>query len=379
MCPYPSSGDDSRISGVVEDVGQLLLTHGNVQGARVSGYDNKKDGVLKYMKDAKAKLNEQQHKGFIQLMHDSMIKDADISGVNQRKSVLFAEFPELEKGFNIFYNLLTPTTMPTPKNTSDVLSQFGTTQHLCQQSEPIDTPTMLLSVHPPELSLPLVALYPPITVQVLNATMDMRNFSAFATLYRDGREVTKLLLGKKSGDYFDGYFSLFYRGDFVNCVYSHTITVGDRLLATSPIGDGRRQLYWQNIDANFKNDDTGLFPTWKLHTGSSVVAVEKERFTKVMVFVPQSEFKLRIFDDGFYGVIEMDGLGGGLFTDDDGLWYDDGEAERNANRLDPLVHSGTDGELYRKKQGMFKGAYVALERRTVWIENSLYIAHIVLL
>jgi hypothetical protein len=333
-----------------------------------------------------------------------MSTSADISEINERKSILFAGCPELEEGFDIFFNLPAPapTPAPTPQNTSDVFSQLDAAQHLCQQSESIDTPTILLSVHPPELTRPRVALFPPLRVRVLNATMDLRNVSAFATLYRDARDVTKLLLGTKSGDYSDGNFSfsdlsiseegfyninisLFYKGDFVNCVYSHTITVGDRLLATSPIEDvqeiqqGKRQLHWQNIDAKFKNDDTGLFPTWKLHTDSSVVAVEKEKFTKVMVFVPQSEFKLRIFDNGFYGVIEMDGFGGGLFTDDNEGWYDDGEVERAADRRDPSVYSGTDGELYRRKKGMFKGSYVALERRAVWIGTVTYIAHIVLL
>ncbi|OBT38931.1 hypothetical protein VE00_10563 [Pseudogymnoascus sp. WSF 3629] len=278
----------SSVETILHDQTDALVsvpaTRANVQGAPASVYDIRTDGALKYMNDAKKELNEEQHKEFTQLILDSMNKNADISDINQRKSILFTGYPELEKVFDLFFNLPTPppTPAPTQQNTGVVLNPLGAAQHLYQQSEPIDTPTTILAVvQPPALTRPGVSMYPSPVVRVLNATMDLKTVSAFAKLYRvDGTDVTKLLEGNMSGIYSNGDFrfpdlkiggkgrhkikiSLWHLDNFVGSVDTEEINVGDRLLLNNPIMNAqeiqyaKRQLYWQDIDDNVKDDPEG--------------------------------------------------------------------------------------------------------------------------
>jgi hypothetical protein len=259
--------------------------------------------------------------------------------------------------------------------------------------------TMFLSVQPPGLSRQVV-LYPPPVVQVLNATMDLEDVSAFASLYRDdGTNATKFLEGNMKGSYSNGKFRfpdlkiskngsfelkiiLWHQDNYVGYVDSTVIVVGDRLLQTNPITrenqHTKRQLHWQDIGGNVKDDDNGLFPNWncQIHTGSSVIRLQDIKCAKIMVLIPKSAFARGKFDDGLYEI--TGGLGNGLFTDNCEVWYDDGEVERAAHNLGLSIHCGTDGELYRREP-VFDGLFVALERRVVWIGGAIYVAHIVLL
>lgn len=267
---------------------------------------------------------------------------------------------------------------------------------------PAPTMTMFISVRPPLFTRPLVALYPPLVVRVSDATMDLEIVSAFASLYRDGTDVTNLLKGTMDGIYSNGNFrfpdlkiagkgfheikiNLWHRNNHIGCVDGVLICVGDRPLQTNPIMDAheiqhtRRQLFWQDIDDNVKDDDNGLFPNWncKFHTALSSIVVGEVKYTKMMVLIPEYAFTRGKFDGRWYEI--TDEFGDGLFTDENGEWSDDGEVERAADRLDQSVHYGSDGELYRRKQGMFHDAYVALERRATFIGTITCIAHIVLL
>jgi hypothetical protein len=236
--------------------------------------------------------------------------------------------------------------------------------------------------------------------------MEPEKVSAFATLYTDdGKDVTKLLGGTMSGFYSDGNFrfsdlkisekgdykikiKLWHVDTFLGYVDSERIVVRDRPLPADLIMDAhkiqhvKRQLHWQDIDDNLNDDENGIFPIWncKIHRGSSVIALGNTKCTKIMVLIPESNFIQRKLDGGLYEVTDGlgNGLGDGLFTDDCGMWYDDGEVERAADSIDSLIHRGTDGELYRRER-VFNGLYVALERRAVWIGSVTCIAHIVLL
>lgn len=95
-----------------------------------------------------------------------------------------------------------------------------------------------------------------------------------------------------------------------------------------------------------------------------------------MVLILESAFTRGKFNDGLYEI--TGGLGNGLFTNNCGVWYDDGEVERVAHNLGSSIHRGTDGELYQREPKL-NNLYVAIERRVVWIGGVIYIAHIVLL
>lgn len=67
--------------------------------------------------------------------------------------------------------------------------------------------TMFLSVQPPGLLVAEGVLYPPPVVRVLNATMDLEDVFAFASLYRDdGTDASKFLKGTMMGNYSNGSF-----------------------------------------------------------------------------------------------------------------------------------------------------------------------------
>lgn len=286
--------------------------------------------------------------------------------------------------------------LSTPQSTDDVRHLLVDAQSLSQQFAPFE---MLLPVQPPIATGPGRELYPPFVVQVLNPAMDLQNVSALAAMYENGRDVTnELLHGSKVGVYSKDEFSkeefsffglsiskpghynikisLYYRGVVINCVETDQISVGDRplLRAVRETQTDRRQLLWQIVNASFQDDNTGLFPRWKTHTGSSIITLGKIDFKKVMVFVPVSDFVREKLDDGFYRV--WDGLGDGLFCTVDGTWGDDGEVELVYSQT--LTIRATDGLIYRRQAG-FGGLYVALERRVAVVGDSFCIAHMVLL
>ncbi|KFY65655.1 hypothetical protein V496_02424 [Pseudogymnoascus sp. VKM F-4515 (FW-2607)] len=198
--------------------------------------------------------------------------------------------------------------------------------------------TMFLSVQPPGLPRQLVVLYPPPVVRVLNATMDLEDVFAFASLYRDdGTDASKFLKGTTTGNYSNGSFRfpdlkisengrykmkiiLWHQNNYLGCVDSkenqHT----------------KQQLHLQDIGGNVKDDE-------------NVLGDMKCR--KIMVLIPESAFTRGKFDDGLYEI--TGGLGDGLFTDNCGVWYDDGEVERIGHNLGSSIHRGTDGELYRRE------------------------------
>jgi hypothetical protein len=65
---------------------------------------------------------------------------------------------------------------------------------------------MLLSVQPQELTQPLVALYPPLEIVLLNATLDPENVSVANLCTQDGTYATRFLEGTMRGVYSDGKF-----------------------------------------------------------------------------------------------------------------------------------------------------------------------------
>ncbi|OAF61399.1 hypothetical protein VC83_01819 [Pseudogymnoascus destructans] len=132
-------------------------------------------------------------------------------------------------------------------------------------------------------------------------------------------------------------------------------------------------------DEREMHDHTGYFPNLKIHASSSVTTMGPIKYPKYMVFVPVSDFILETahLEHGLYN------LGHGLFRDEDGVWFDDGEIER-AEGLHESVRRGEDGEMYRKRtDGVFNGLYVGLERRAAMVRNGfnsvMCIAHNVLI
>jgi hypothetical protein len=137
----------------------------------------------------------------------------------------------------------------------------------------------------------------------------------------------------------------------------------------------RQPLLCQTVDANTCiDDDTGYFPNLKIHAGSSVITMGLIEYSKFMVLIPVSDFKLETanLDHGLYN------LGDGLFRDEYGLWYDDGEVERAESLDNPVCQ---DGEMYRKRtNGVFTDLFVGLERRVAIVDNGVIcIAHNVLI
>lgn len=63
-------------------------------------------------------------------------------------------------------------------------------------------------------------------------------------------------------------------------------------------------------------------------------------------------------------------FGYGLFRDEGGVWFDNGEIEQ-AEGLDESIWLSEDGEMYRKRtDGVFNDLFVGLERRVVIVENG---------
>ena len=129
-------------------------------------------------------------------------------------------------------------------------------------------------------------------------------------------------------------------------------------------------LLYQTMDANTCIDDyTGYFPSLKIHASSSVITmeqIEQIEYSKYMVFKPVSDFILEAanLEHGFYN------FGNGLFRDEDGVWYDDGEIEW-AEGLDESILFGEDGEMYRKgTHGVFNGLFVGLEKMVAIVVNG---------
>lgn len=273
---------------------------------------------------------------------------------------------------------------------------------------------LAISIQPPELTRPNIELFPPIEVRLLQPE-DMPNAWAVATLLSDVTDVTDQLRGDlvqfpiKGNLCFSGLtihgrgiycirISL-YQMDFdsgdaaqVGCVDSNDIIIVSR--PDVAIGDVttaqdtrwiRQQLLCQTVDANTCIDDhTGYFPNLKIHAGSSVITMGLIEYSKFMVLIPVSDFKLETanLDHGLYN------LGDGLFQDEYGFWYDDGEVERAESLDNPIclgedgeVERAEDGEMYRKRtNGLFTDLFVGLERRLVMVDNGVIcIGHNVLI
>ncbi|KFZ01141.1 hypothetical protein V500_00878 [Pseudogymnoascus sp. VKM F-4518 (FW-2643)] len=251
---------------------------------------------------------------------------------------------------------------------------FSTMMVQCSTS--LSVPQRLaISIQPPELTRPGIELYPPIEVRLLQPE-DMLNVWAEATLLSGGTDVTYQLGGELIQSPIDGTFRFsgltayegiycirinLYQLDFdscrvsqVGCVDSNDIIIGPRpdfMAICRSIGDVTtaqdsvaQPLLCQTVDANNCIDDhTGHFSNLKIHASSSVIIMGQIPYSKYMVFKPVSDFMLETADleHGFYN------FGNGLFRDEDGVWYDDGEIEW-AEGLDESILFGEDGEMYRK-------------------------------
>ncbi|KAM5465909.1 hypothetical protein MauCBS54593_006156 [Microsporum audouinii] len=244
----------------------------------------------------------------------------------------------------------------------------------------------------------------------------MLNFLAIATLLSNGVNVTDQLGGERIQSSIDGTFRFpeltiheqgvycvriyLYRMDYDSClqgvtqvgyVDSNPTIVGPRpddMAIRQSIGDAtaaqdtlsvKQPLLYQTVDANICMDDhTGYFPNLTIHASSSVITMGQIEYSKYMVFKPVSDFILEAanWEHGLYS------FGDGLFLDEGGVWFDDGEIERG-EILDDSVWLGDDGELYRKRtDGEFNGLFVGLERRVAMVNGDngvTYIAHNVLI
>jgi hypothetical protein len=175
----------------------------------------------------------------------------------------------------------------------------------------------------------------------------------------------------------------------VGCVDSNDIIIAprpDSMAILQSIGDvtAAQSIKWvpqpllcQVVDANaYIDDHTGYFPKSKIHSSSSMITMGQVQYSKYMVLIPVSDFMLETanLDHGLYNFRD------GLFQDQDGVWFDDGEIEW-AKGLDKSICLGDDGEMYRKRSaGVFNGLFVGLERRVAVVYNGVVcVAHIVLI
>ena len=271
------------------------------------------------------------------------------------------------------------------------------------ESFDLSTKRLAISIQPPKLTRPEIELFPPIVVRLLRPE-DMPNVWAVATLHSDGTDVTNQLRGDLIKSPIEGNFCFsgltihergiycvrisLYQMDFHSATQVGCVEINDIFIAPRPVAIGdvttaqdtqwvRQLLLCQTVDANTcKDDHTSYFPNLKIHAGSSVITMGLTKYSKFMVLIPVSDFKLETanLDHGFYN------LGDGLFRDEYGLWYDDGEVER-AESLDNPICRGEDGEMYRKRtNGVFTDLFVGLERRLAIVDNGVIcIAHNVLI
>ena len=300
----------------------------------------------------------------------------------------------------------------------DAAESFDLSTMMDPWSTNLPLPQMLaILIQPLELTRPKIELFPPIVVRLLQPE-DMPNVYAIATLLCNGIDVTDQLRGELIQSPIDGTFrfpGLTIDKDGVYCLritlyqmdlYSGVTQVGcvdsnDIIIAPRPDFMAIRRsirdittaqdtqwvaqpLLYQTVDANTCIDDhTGYFPNLKIHSSSSVTTLEEQMeqidYSKYMVFNPVSDFILEttVLEHGLYH------FGHGLFRNEDGEWFDDGELERPEG-LHESVRRGEDGEMYRKRtDGVFAGLYVGLERRATIVTNGfnsvMCIAHNVLI
>jgi hypothetical protein len=288
----------------------------------------------------------------------------------------------------------------------DAAESFDLSTMMDPWSTSLPLPQMLaILIQPPELTRPEIELFPLIVVRPLQP--DMPNVYAIATLLSNGIDVTYQLGGELIQSPIDGTFrfpgltidedgvyclriSVYQMDPYssigvaqIGCVDSNDIIVGPRsdfvgirrlIRDVTTAQDTQRvaqPLLYQTVDANTCIDDhTGYFPNMKIHSSPSVTRLEEQMeqidYSKYMVFNPVSDFILETVDleHGLYN------FGYGLFLDEAGVWFDDGEIERDEG-LDGSVLLGDDGEMYRKRtDGVFNGLFVGLERRVAIVENG---------
>ncbi|ELR05848.1 hypothetical protein GMDG_07621, partial [Pseudogymnoascus destructans 20631-21] len=362
------------------------------------------DEARSYLDQVKAQLVDKPdiYSTFLHILKDFKSQVIDIPNVINRISDLFAGHPSLIRGFSTFLpeghqiecgasndpvanNALTSTQTEQWTAMNDVAPQqpnaaksFDLWTMMGPWSTSLPLHQMLaILVQPPELTRRKIELFTPIVVRLLQPE-DMANVYAIATLLCNGIDVTDQLSGELIQSPIDGTFRfpgltidkdgvyclriIVYQLDLysgvtqVGCVDSNDIIVAPRpdfMAIHRSIRDittaqgtqwVAQPLLYQTVDANTCIDDhTGYFPNLKIHSSSSVTKLEEQMeqfdYSKYMVFNPVSDFiqETAVLEHGLYN------CGHGLFRDEDGEWFDDGELERPEG-LHESVRRGEDGE-----------------------------------
>jgi hypothetical protein len=134
-------------------------------------------------------------------------------------------------------------------------------------------------------------------------------------------------------------------------------------------------------DSEYKDDETGFFP-WKIYKSSPMIVDGGIKYYKRKLLIPDTE--IRNVETDLYDDLEPSGddgidyWGEGLYSDNEGKWYeiDQDEVYSPTVTEEDEVWDGDDGEKYRKSIGCLRGLFVRLRREVVITNNVRHIAHL---
>ncbi|OBT44370.1 hypothetical protein VE00_07044 [Pseudogymnoascus sp. WSF 3629] len=120
-------------------------------------------------------------------------------------------------------------------------------------------------------------------------------------------------------------------------------------------------------DSEYKDDETGFFP-WKIYKSSPMIVVGGIKYYKRKLLIPDTE--IRNVETDLYDDLEPSGddgidyWGEGLYSDNEGKWYeiDQDEVYSPTVTEEDEVWDGDDGEKYRKSIGCLR----------YWVEDGTF-------